>query len=217
VTDRPDYSFEKACGAGRVAGVDEVGRGALAGPVVAAAVIFDYRTMPAFLIENLCDSKKINRKARQILFNEIVACAHVGIGAASVAEIYAVNILRAALLAMTRALNAIGAPPDVAIIDGNQAPAAPCPTRCIVGGDNRSLSIAAASIVAKITRDALMTKLAGRYPAYGWERNVGYGTAAHVTALDSFGPTCHHRLGFQPVALRARPAVPKQLPGLSAL
>jgi ribonuclease HII len=196
----PDFSLEQAAG-GRVAGVDEVGRGPLCGPVVAAAVAFP-RGVPASLSGLLNDSKKLSEAQREKAFAAMRASAEVeiGVGAASVAEIGRLNILHASLLAMRRAVLRLPARPDLALVDGNKAPDLPCAARCVVGGDAKSLSIAAASIVAKVVRDRAMTRLAQRYPGYGWERNAGYPTAAHLAALETLGFTPHHRLGFGPVA-----------------
>ena len=195
----PDLSNEtdaRTAGFLRVAGVDEVGRGPLAGPVVAAAVVLDPRRVPA----GLDDSKKLGARTRERLFAELVAVAEVGIGAASVEEIDHLNILRAAHLAMERALAALVPPPDLALVDGNLLPRTlPCAGRALVGGDALCLSIAAASVVAKVTRDRIMVDLAQQHPGYGWDRNMGYPSAAHRAALASLGPTPHHRRSFRPV------------------
>lgn len=191
---RPDFTLELAHG-GRVAGVDEAGRGPLAGPVVAAAVVFPHG-VPKTLAPLLNDSKLLSAPARADAYAALRAStAEIGVGAASVAEIGRLNILHASLLAMRRAVLRLPMP-DLALVDGNQPPALPCPVQCCVGGDGRSLSIAAASIVAKVLRDRAMALLALRYPAYGWDRNAGYGTAAHRAALRSAGPCAHHRRGF---------------------
>lgn len=185
---------------GLVAGVDEVGRGPLAGPVVAAAVLF--RRPPAASVAALVDdSKRLSAAARNIAYAELRADpdARIGLGAASVAEIGGLNILRASLLAMTRAVGRLGVRPDLVLVDGDRCPALPCPAQAVVGGDADSLSIAAASIVAKVTRDRLMARLHVRYPRYGWRANAGYGTAAHLRALREIGPTVHHRATFGPV------------------
>ncbi len=195
---RPDLSLERAAG-GLVAGVDEAGRGPWAGPVVAAAVVFDEGGPPAPLRAGIDDSKRCSPARRTTLYPAIVACASAAVGTASVAEIDGTDILRASLLAMRRAVARLDRAPTLALVDGNQAPALPCPVRTVVGGDRRSLSIAAASIIAKVARDRLMTRLSGRYPAYGWDRNAGYGTPAHRLALTRHGPTPHHRRSFRPV------------------
>ena len=192
----PDFSRERAHG-GRVAGVDEVGRGPLAGPVVAAAVVFP-RGVPDALAGSLDDSKRLRPTARLAAFDALrrSGAAEIGVGAASVAEIERLNILRASLLAMRRAVLRLPGLPELALVDGDQAPPLPCPVRCLVGGDGLSLSVAAASIVAKVVRDRAMQRLARRYPGYGWEANAGYGTAAHRAALLRLGPVAHHRAGF---------------------
>jgi len=192
---RPDFSFEKAL-TGIICGVDEVGRGPLAGPVVACAVILP-RRLPKALKDHLNDSKKVPPVRRAELFDIILDCAEVGIGRADVAEIDSINILQATFLAMSRALEGVRA--DHALVDGNQKPPLSCPVTCIVEGDSKSFSIAAASIVAKVTRDREMEQLALAHPGYGWERNAGYGTAQHLAALRSLGVTPHHRRSFAPV------------------
>lgn len=203
----PDYSRESQHG-GRVAGVDEVGRGPLAGPVVAAAVVLP-AVVPQALAALLDDSKALSAGARQAAFAALVAGQlageiDIGIAAASVAEIVRLNILHAAMLAMRRAVGRLRAPPDLALVDGNRAPPGLCcPAVCVVGGDALCLSIAAASIVAKVVRDRAMRRLALRWPGYGWEANAGYATAAHRRALYALGPTCHHRPGFGTVRMLA--------------
>lgn len=198
----PDFSLEAALGAPDVlvAGLDEVGRGPLAGPVVAAAVVFRL-IPPAGLAVLLDDSKKLSAARRERAF--VALCAAPGVelalGAASVPEIEKLNIGQATLLAMRRALARLRLAPAMALVDGNRAPDLPCPVRTVVGGDGLSLSIAAASIIAKVVRDRAMTRLSRRHDAYGWERNAGYGTAAHLSALRSIGLTRHHRRGFAPV------------------
>ena len=197
----PDFRLERAAG-GRVAGVDEVGRGPLSGPVVAAAVIFP-GGVPRKLAALLDDSKKLSAAQRQTAFAALRASnAEIAIGAASVAEIWRLNILHAAMLAMRRAVARLPTVPDLALVDGNRPPGLACDTRCVVGGDGISLSIAAASIVAKVVRDRLMERLDRRYPGYFWSTNAGYGTAAHLRALQVLGVTPHHRAGFAPVAQR---------------
>jgi len=185
---------------GLVAGIDEAGRGPLAGPVVAAAAIIDASRLAPSLAASIDDSKRLSPKRRRALLEALPACARIGLGAASVAEIDHLNILAATMLAMRRAVLALGVVPDLALIDGNRAPALPCPARTVVGGDGRCLSIAAASIAAKVVRDRIMTALAHRHPGFGWERNAGYGTVEHRAALVRLGATPHHRRSFAPVA-----------------
>lgn len=202
----PDLSIERSCG-GIVAGVDEVGRGPWAGPVVAAAVILP-PGVPEDLAQGLDDSKKLSAARRETLFAALLNHdgIDIGIGAASVAEIERHNILAATYIAMYRALAALGRLPDVALIDGNRLPPdLPCPGRTVVRGDGISLSIAAASIVAKVTRDRIMTALAARYPAYRWERNAGYGTRQHQDGLAAAGVSCHHRRTYAPIAKMLSP------------
>jgi ribonuclease HII len=193
----PDFSFERAAlerGAGFVVGVDEVGRGPLAGPVTAAAVRLD----PARIPDGLRDSKTLSAARRESLFAQIMDVAQVSIAHASVAEIDTLNILRASHLAMERAIMAL--PADHALIDGNLIPKGlVCPATAIVKGDGRSVSIAAASIVAKVTRDRIMVDLAQQHPGYGWEKNAGYPTPAHLDALLNLGVTAWHRRSFRPV------------------
>jgi ribonuclease HII len=192
---RPDFAHEIRLG-GRVAGLDEVGRGPLAGPVVAACVVLP-SDLGADTAALLNDSKKLSPAAREAAFRALIeAGAEIGLGAASVLEILNLNILHASLLAMRRAFTRLRIPPDAALVDGNRPPNLPCPTHCLVGGDAKSLSIAAASIVAKVTRDRAMEKLDTRYPHYGWAQNAGYGTPIHLTALTTHGPTKHHRTNF---------------------
>jgi ribonuclease HII len=195
----PSYRLERAAGCSPVAGIDEAGRGPLAGPVVAAAVVLDFLALPRKLARRLDDSKLLEREEREELFGLIPDYAMVGVGEASVDEIDSINILQASLLAMRRALAALPSVPAMALIDGNQLPALPCPAQAVVGGDGRSLSIAAASIIAKVTRDRLMNTLAEQHPGYGWETNVGYGTPEHLQALVRLGVTPHHRRSFRPV------------------
>jgi ribonuclease HII len=195
----PDRELELAAG-GRVAGVDEAGRGPLAGPVVAAAVVLPADLSPA-LAAMLDDSKKLTAARRLLAYQALCAsAAEIGVGAASVAEIGRLNILHAAMLAMRRAVGRLPALPDLALVDGNYPPGLACATRCVVGGDGLSLSIAAASIIAKVVRDRAMDRLAIRFPGYGWQANAGYGTAPHLAALARLGATSHHRATFGPVA-----------------
>jgi ribonuclease HII len=192
----PHYRLESQHG-GRVAGVDEAGRGPLAGPVVAAAVLFR-GDVPRKLAKLLDDSKKLSAEERALAYAALRACptVEIAVGAASVTEIGRINILRASLLAMARAVSRLPAPPDLALIDGNQPPPLTCQIQCVIGGDAVCLSIAAASIVAKILRDRAMARLSVRFPAYGWAENAGYATAAHRAALHLNGPTPHHRAAF---------------------
>jgi len=195
----PDDSFERAAraqGYFRIAGVDEVGRGPLAGPVTAAAVILDADAIPA----GLNDSKKLTAKARGVLAEILHQQAQVSIAHASVEEIDEINILRASHLAMERAVAALDPPPDYLLIDGNMIPRGlTIPSQAMIKGDARSVSIAAASIVAKICRDALMVDLAQQHPGYGWETNMGYPSKSHRLALQNLGVTPHHRRSFKPV------------------
>jgi ribonuclease HII len=177
-----------------------VGRGPLAGPVLAAAVVFP-RGVPAALAGLLDDSKKLGRPEREAAFAALyalrgVGLVEIGLGAASVDEIVRINILQASLLAMARAVARLPAPPDFALVDGDRPPVLSCPVRCVVGGDAICVTIAAASIVAKVVRDRAMTRLAARFPGYGWHSNAGYGTAMHRDALARLGPTRHHRPTF---------------------
>ncbi len=196
----PDFALEDSAlaeiGPGAlIAGVDEVGRGPWAGPVVAAAVILKRKNVP----DGLDDSKALGKARREAVFEAIQEHAIIGYGSASVEEIDDINILQASLLAMTRAVEALGVAPHIALIDGNRAPRLACPARPVVKGDSRSLSIAAASIIAKVTRDRLMADLACEHPAYGWERNAGYGTREHQEALRLVGICPHHRKSFAPI------------------
>ncbi|RIX98822.1 ribonuclease HII [Aureimonas flava] len=200
----PDDALERelrAGGAERVAGVDEAGRGPLAGPVVAAAVILDPSRVPS----GLNDSKKLRAVERERLFHEILATALVGIGTAGAVEIDRVNIRQATLNAMRRALGGLALPASHALIDGRDVPPRlACPATAVIGGDARSLSIAAASIVAKVTRDRMMAHVGAAHPGYGFDRHMGYGTAAHLAAIEADGPCPHHRRSFAPIAARLR-------------
>ena len=202
--DGPDFSLEeraRASGAVRVAGVDEVGRGPLAGPVTAAAVILDSRCIPG----GLDDSKKLSPKVRADLFAALSDSAEIHVAHASVEEIDRLNILRATHLAMARALAGLRSPPCHALIDGNSLPRdLGVDAQTVVKGDARSLSIAAASIVAKHVRDVMMRELSETFPGYGWETNAGYGSRRHIEALRELGPTALHRHSFAPVAEAAR-------------
>jgi ribonuclease HII len=195
---QPDLSFERAglaSGHITVCGVDEAGRGPWAGPVCAAAVILNESNIPT----GLNDSKKLTEAKREALFPLILASADVGVGLVSAAEIDVLNILQATYLAMSRAVAALKLKPTLALIDGNRAPKLSCPAQTIIGGDAKSLSIAAASIIAKVTRDRLMCEMDGIFPAYGFARHKGYGTAAHSAALKQHGPCTEHRKSFAPI------------------
>jgi ribonuclease HII len=201
----PDFKIERRC-AGLVCGVDEAGRGPLAGPVVAAAVVLDLQRFPRTLRDRLDDSKVLTIEEREVCYRALLRCldrgaARIGVGAASVPEIDRINILRAALLAMARAVADLGVRPDTALVDGNIAPPLTCAIQTVVKGDGLSFSIAAASVVAKVTRDRIMRRLAPRYPGYGWETNVGYATQEHGEAIRRLGVTRHHRQSFAPVRL----------------
>lgn len=198
-----DLSLEAACGPGAVVcGIDEVGRGPLAGPVTAAAVV-----LPAVLPDGLAlairDSKALSEAARDRLAPEIRRHALAyAIAEASVQEIDDLNILRATLVAMRRAFDGLalaGVVPTHALVDGKILPDLPCPGTAVVKGDSRSLSIAAASIIAKVDRDSVMRELHDQFPGYGWDRNAGYPTAQHRDALKRLGATLHHRTSFSPV------------------
>ncbi|MEP3890647.1 MAG: ribonuclease HII [Hellea sp.] len=192
----PDFSFERQC-CGPVCGVDEAGRGPLAGPVVAAAVILT----PARIPEGLNDSKALSSKQRELLLNAIEKNAKIGIGIAEPEEIDRINILQASLIAMRRAVLALPTLPDMALIDGNKLPQLPCNAQAFVKGDSRSLSIAAASIVAKVTRDRLMVEADARYPGYGLAGHKGYPTKAHIQSVQTLGPSPIHRFSFKPMRL----------------
>jgi ribonuclease HII len=203
----PDLSRESALGlqpgltGGRIiCGIDEVGRGPLAGPVIACAVIIDPARLSEHLSSQIDDSKKLSAKRRDMLHDALRASVAYGIGEASVAEIDRINILQATFLAMRRAVENLPLKPDYALVDGNRAPTLSCPTECLVGGDARSISIAAASIIAKVVRDKIMWELAQLHTGYGWERNAGYGTAAHLAAIATLGVTEHHRKSFRPIS-----------------
>jgi len=199
VNDGPDWCAEAAMlreHGGLVCGVDEVGRGPLAGPVVAAAVILDAGRIPV----GLNDSKKLTAKKREHLFGLIMDSAiAVSIAEATTEEIDTVNILQASLLAMRRAVDGLKVQSASALVDGNQNPGLNIPTQTLIKGDARSLSIAAASIIAKIFRDRLMKKLGEEHPAYEWAQNAGYGVRAHLAALKLVGVSPYHRRSFAPI------------------
>jgi ribonuclease HII len=178
-----------------IAGLDEVGRGPLAGPVVAAAVVLDHGKVP----RGLADSKALPAERREELFEAILASADVGIATISHQEIDTINIRQASLLAMCRALAALPCRPDMALVDGNDPPKLPCAVEAIVKGDATVASIAAASIVAKVVRDRLMRRLGQVFPAYGFHTNAGYSTAFHLSALAAEGPCPFHRMSFAPL------------------
>lgn len=195
----PNFKFEDdaaACGRIPVCGIDEAGRGPWAGPVVAAAVILDRRNFPT----GINDSKKLNAVRREELFKEIAACAEFGIGIAEVEMIDRINILQASLWAMAEAVRRLKQKPVMALVDGNRSPQLSCDTLTIVSGDELCLSIAAASIIAKVTRDRLMKELDREFPQYGFASHKGYGTETHQVALCTFGPSPQHRKSFAPVA-----------------
>jgi len=194
-----DFSLEIEA-EGLVVGLDEAGRGPWAGPVVAAAVHLDQARLPESLWA-LDDSKKLSPSSRQALFVAMQEseAVRIGLGQASAAEIDTLNILKATFLAMARALEDLGLKPDWALVDGNRAPPLPCKVRTVIKGDSKSLSIAAASIAAKVSRDRLMEELEALHPGYGFARHKGYGTAQHQTALLRLGPCPAHRRSFRPV------------------
>jgi ribonuclease HII len=206
---RPSYRIDAWLSrrhAGPVVGIDEAGRGPLAGPVVAACVMLDPDRVP----KGLNDSKLLDAETREALFRIIARRARVGVGVAHVARIDRDNILQASLWAMGCAYAALGAQAAIAIVDGNIGPkSVACPVETLVGGDGKSASVAAASIVAKVVRDRMMIRLGQRFPDYGWERNKGYGTAEHLAALASVGVTPHHRRSFAPVARALSLAAPE--------
>ena len=193
----PDFSAEhRAIADGHVVcGIDEAGRGPWAGPVVAAAVILDSFNIPA----GLNDSKRLSEARREALFEPILRSAHVGIGMATASEIDSINILNATHQAMVRAVQNLMAAPTIALVDGNRAPSLSCSVVTIIGGDGLSLSIASASIIAKVTRDRLMHDMHALYPDYGFSAHKGYGTAQHQFALQKFGPCPEHRKSFSPI------------------
>ncbi len=193
----PDFSAERPhLAQGHiVCGIDEAGRGPWAGPVVAAAVILESGNIPA----GLNDSKKLTEAKREALFEPIMAAAQVGVGIVDADMIDEINILQATYLAMRNAVTALSVSPHVALVDGNRAPPLSIRVQTIIGGDGKSLSIAAASIIAKVTRDRMMMQLHADHPAYGFDRHKGYGTAAHAKALTVHGPCPAHRKSFKPI------------------
>jgi ribonuclease HII len=200
VHSAPHYRLERKAieeGFFVIAGVDEAGCGPLAGPVVAAAVVLDRRRIP----KGIDDSKKLSPQMRESLYAAITAGARWAVGIADVARIDTDNILNARLWAMARAVEALDLEPQLALVDGNRAPGTMCRVRTVIGGDAISLSIAAASIIAKVTRDRLMCELDRECPGYGFARHKGYGTPAHHVALACLGPSPHHRRSFAPVRM----------------
>lgn len=201
----PDFNFENKYH-GVVVGVDEAGRGPWAGPVVAGAVVFLNKNCNASLLSALNDSKKLSPKKREELYALLMEETQkgnvlYGIGEASAQEIDTLNILQATFLAMRRAVEKLPQHPDFALVDGNRTPVGfPCPVQTIIGGDGKSLSVAAASIVAKVYRDRLMCHLAEQYPYYGFDKNAGYGTKAHIDGLQNYGVCPEHRQTYRPVA-----------------
>jgi ribonuclease HII len=195
----PHYIYESRLlktMAGPICGVDEVGRGPLAGPVVAAAVILDRKRIP----RGLNDSKLLSEEDREALYPRIMEMAvAVGVGEASVGEIDMINIRQATHLAMARAVRALAVAAEFALVDGNDPPPLPCRCDTLVGGDGRSVSIAAASIIAKVTRDRMMIALHDEHPGYNWRSNKGYGTPEHYAGLKVHGVTLHHRRSFSPI------------------
>lgn len=197
---KPTFELEAAelqLGMTPIAGVDEAGRGPWAGPVVAAAVILD----PARIPDNIDDSKAMDEESRAFLYNRIMKVADVGVGIAELDRIDRDNILGATLWAMSEAVAALKLQPRLVLIDGNKAPRISVETRTIVKGDAKCLSIAAASIVAKVTRDRIMMAMARDYPGYGFERHKGYGTPEHQAAIARLGVCALHRRTFKPVQL----------------
>mgnify|MGYP003571293611 CR=1 FL=1 len=200
----PDFELENMYD-GVVAGIDEAGRGPWAGPVVAGAVVILDKNLSKTLLEGLDDSKKLSAKKREILYNELFSeqekgKLYIGIGEASCQEIDKLNILQATFLAMKRAADKLPQCPDVALIDGNRTPNNfKCRTKTVIKGDAKSMSVAAASIAAKVYRDRIMKEMAKKYPYYGFEKNAGYGTASHIEGLKKYGITPEHRKSYKPI------------------
>jgi ribonuclease HII len=212
----PTYSREKLLASRQcvpVCGIDEAGRGPLAGPVVAAAVILNEKRRP----RGIRDSKMLTPEAREDLYPRIMNSAIVGVGIADVERIDRDNILRAALWAMTQAVRALGNLPAFALVDGNMLPELDCPGEAIVDGDALCVSIAAASIIAKVTRDRIMIELGTDFPLYGFERHKGYSTEEHLIALKDHGPTPHHRRSFAPVAAWQMLTIVEELDSLNGI
>jgi len=198
-SDLPNFTFELSAlqrGHTLVCGIDEAGRGPWAGPVVAAAVILNQNNIP----EGLNDSKKLTHEKREALFDPIMKSSHVGIGIVSAREIDDVNILQATYLAMRWAVQNLKTQPTLALVDGNRAPPLFCKVETIIKGDAKSLSIAAASIIAKVTRDRMLIAMENLFPGYGFAIHKGYGTTKHAAALAQLGPCSEHRKSFKPIA-----------------
>jgi ribonuclease HII len=190
----PSYKFDQAYET-PIIGVDEVGRGPLAGPVISAAIILNKEKIP----EGINDSKKLSKKKREVINEELISQHSFAIGIASVEEIDKINILQASLLAMKRAVLNLNIKPQTILVDGNKLPDLEYNMYPIIKGDSKSISIAAASIIAKVYRDKLMQDLSLQYPGYYWEKNSGYGTKQHLLALDNLGVTPIHRKSFAPI------------------
>ncbi len=200
VLSSPNFEYEERYVADVIVGVDEAGRGPWAGPVVAAAAnLYDHRQKCTELISQLNDSKKLSDKKRRMLYEDLVEKIDYGVGIVNVDDIDKYNILEATKLAMQEAVLNLKQTPAVALIDGNQPPKLECKTVTIVKGDAKSLSISAASVIAKVTRDNIMLDLHNKYPHYAWDKNAGYGTKVHQEALIKFGITAHHRKSYAPI------------------
>lgn len=204
VVDMPSFEIEDSFD-GVIAGVDEAGRGPWVGPVVAGCVVFVNRDVDAKLLENLNDSKKLSKKKREMLFDLLHVEAEkgnilIGIGEASAKEIDEINILNASFLAMKRAIDKANVKPNMVLIDGNREPKDfDYKTKAVIKGDAKSYSISGASILAKVYRDRLMEDMAKKYPYYGFEKNAGYGTKAHIEGLEKYGITPEHRKSYAPI------------------
>ena len=198
----PDFFFEERAadlGFRLIAGVDEAGRGAWSGPVVASAVILERDILPLKLLKGLDDSKKLTKGKREELCQLLPDYAAIGVGLVEPLEIDQINVLQASHRAMEGAIAKLNPPPEYVLVDGNILPTLTCGGESVVRGDSKSFSIAAASIVAKVARDQIMTRLAHQFPGYGWERNAGYGTTEHKGALELLGVTDQHRKSYAPI------------------
>ena len=196
----PDFEIEKSLGCKHIAGVDEAGRGPLAGPVVAAAVVFRDMNSSNPIFSQINDSKKLSAKKREELYDVIFDSAWVGVGLSEPHEIDKINILQATFVAMNRAIVNLEITPGMALVDGNLIPkGCSIPAKAVIKGDAKSISIAAASIVAKVFRDRIMQKLDVQYPNYGWKNNAGYGVKLHLDAIEKHGACEHHRKSFAPI------------------